>query len=294
VLPPDSPKESKAELPLTRAPWNHFLEECGKTFGTSGQYAQSAFRVETEDHQVIHATFDLRDNGIHADVTVQATNLELAKEIFARITEGGARTGEALHSFKAKSARPVFVSYSWDISRPDFDPAATLNLDVLSPVEAITAHLDPIPHFHLIRDKRAMEVGDSIPDFITEGILNSKHILCIFSERYFHRPWCLLELSLILKRVNEDPNEFFKLVTPVLLHGVTFSEDDINRRWEFWGKKENVLKAKAPKALGNNWQAVQMQIGRTLKTIGQIMGQDTLRYTVPWSPAEKDASRVLI
>lgn len=294
ALPHDSPKESKTELPLTRAPWNRFLEECGQTFGTSGQYAQSAFRVETEDHQVIHATFDLRANGIHADVTVQATTLELAKKIFARITQEGARTGEALHSFKAKSASRVFVSYSWDVSRPDFDPVATLHVDVLSPVEAITAHLDPIPHFHLIRDKSAMEVGDSIPDFITEAISNSEHILCIFSERYFHRPWCLLELSLILKRVNEDPNEFFKLVTPVLLPGVTFTEDDINRRWEFWSKRENVRKAKAPKALGNTWQAVQIQIGRTLKTIGQIMGPDTLRSTVHWNPGNKDVSLRLV
>ena len=127
----------------------------------------------------------------------------------------------------------VFVSYSWQV---ELDTSIVDELEKLCPERNI----------ELVRDKKTMQHGELIRDFMDQ-LAGGEHIITIFSDAYFKSTWCMYELL-----TTWQLGDFKDRTYPILIDGIDLQDDDYQIAiTNFWVQKyttaENKLSGLDPK-----------------------------------------------
>lgn len=276
--------------------WIAYLAEVGQQYGSDATYAEDALLLKTDAGETIFIScFPDQETGIGAELSIQvasSNNTERLKQIteslrrrFPRIRRSGQKQSVGIESLgKAKPRQEIFISYSWnskDIPEVDYE----------EPVDAIERFLHlknteihkSLPeNWDIKRDKHSVKEGDSIVDFMKNGV-KAPIIILVHSDRYWKSPNCMYELFLLEKELSTTSKSFQDTVVSVELESSQIKEQDqIEEYLEFW----KTYSGKNPSRLGLNRDDLKSIACATIIKIGPYL-DDSNCYNLRWDSDPK-------
>ncbi|UEM04493.1 TIR domain-containing protein [Skermanella rosea] len=120
------------------------------------------------------------------------------------------------------SATPEwYVSYAWGDDKTKEGRERTRTVDRLCAKAEARGRT-------ILRDKNVLDLGDSITDFIRR-LGQGKRIFVIFSEKYAHSPYCMLELHEIWRTSRQEEQDFLDRVRILALPDAPRMDDPRDR-----------------------------------------------------------------